>query len=150
MSVHLNCETAIPATNLFVPNELGQLSVIHNGREFFVVDSEKVRSEVSPVNLSKELRGISAESLKKVLAFGYLKVSKIGEDYAVRFNERLPGGGPFGAFLTYVGMNVVGGAMVVVGTLTAPVGGAVIVAAGVATVTAAPVVAGVMVATPTP
>ncbi|MCH9625676.1 MAG: hypothetical protein S4CHLAM123_08540 [Chlamydiales bacterium] len=54
------------------------------------------------------------------------------------------------AGVTYVGTNLLGGAMVVVGTVTAPVGGAPLAVAGVAVVTAAPATLLVTLPAPTP
>ena len=43
----------------------------------------------------------------------------------------------------YIGTTIVGGALVIVGTVTAPVGGGALIVAGVAAVTAAPYVGAV-------
>jgi len=51
--------------------------------------------------------------------------------------------GILGFFAGYIGTTVVGGAMIVVGAITAPVGGAALIAPGVAAVTAAPYVGAV-------
>ena len=113
----------------FVPHQLGKLGVMYKGREFFVIDSHGAEHPIARGDLCKELRGISPEHLEKMLVVGYISVRKIGEDYGLRFDGRLRGGGPILAGLIYVGMNVVGGALIVTGVGTA---------AGVAMVTAAP------------
>jgi hypothetical protein len=133
--------TAVSSKNLFVPEALGKLSVQYNGREFSIVNSKNIKSSVARMNLSKELRGISSENLEKILSAGYLAISKIGEDdYSIQFKGRILGGGPFLALVTYVGANIAGGAMIVAGIATAPLGGVgvALIAAGTATVTAAP------------
>jgi hypothetical protein len=98
---------------------------------------------VSNINLSKELRGISSEELKKALDVGYLAVSKVGEEYAIRFNVRLAGGGFGLGALVYGVTTVVGGAMFGLGVITLPLGGvgAGLMAGGTAVVGAAPWVA---------
>ena len=93
------------------------------------------------MNLSKELRGISLEELEKALSVGYLAVTKIGEEHAVRFNARLAGGGPILGFLAGAGTAVVGAALMGIGIVTTPIGiGAPIAAAGAVILAHAPVV----------
>lgn len=127
-----------------------QLRVVYDGRIFSVLDANQIPTPVLPMNLSEELRDISKENLEKFLKVGYLNLKQIGEHYALKFNGRVLGGGALGAALTYVGAMAVGGAMVAAGVVTAPVGGGVLIAAGSATITAAPFVAAVMLPTPTP
>ncbi len=54
------------------------------------------------------------------------------------------------AALVYVGTNIAGGVLVAVGTVTAPIGGAVLIGAGVAAITAAPYTLAVTLPIPTP
>ncbi len=147
MSVQMN---TVPATHVVSLGVGGQISLEHNGRDFFVVDSNHLKSSVSRFNLSKELRGISSDELQKALSVGYLAVSKAGEEYVVRFNARMAGGGPFLAAIAYVGSTVAGGALVVVGMATAPIGvGGPLMAAGATLIGAAPVIAAIAAASPT-
>ncbi len=143
MSCHLKTVATVPSTHLFVSQSAEQISVQHNGREFFIVDSNNIKASVSNINLSKELRGISSEELKKALDVGYLAVSKVGEEYAIRFNVRLAGGGFGLGALVYGVTTVVGGAMFGLGVITLPLGGvgAGLMAGGTAVVGAAPWVA---------
>lgn len=101
MSVHSNTITTVPHTSLFVPHALGRLSVDYDGCNFVVVNSAHLRSFVSEEDLSKELRGISIDTLKKVLDVGYLSVRKTGENYALQLNGRLRGGGPIAGAIGY-------------------------------------------------
>ncbi len=145
----------ISDSNLFVPARLGKLTVIHDGREFSVIDSKGLKSNIQRAFLDKELRGISNETLKKMLDAGYLNINKTGEDYAANFKGRLKGGGPFTGISAYVATNIVGGVMVLGGSVLVATGvgapaGAALVVSGFATVTAAPVVLAVTLLSPTP
>lgn len=140
MSMQLS-EITVPKSNLFVPHELGKLNVMYNGHEFAVIDEQKSRFPIQTGDLSKDLQGISSEHLQKAFRIGFLTVRKIGEDYAIRFNGRIAGGGPILAGLTLISIHVTGVALCLTG-----VG----VVAGAALIAAAPVVAGAAVFTPTP
>lgn len=142
--------TLLSGRSLFVPSDLGKLSVIHDGHEFSVIDSKGLVSAIQRADLSKELRGISNESLMKILESGQLSLKKFGEDYSLSYNGQLRGGGLFAAIAVYAATTIAGGAMIVVGTITAPIGGVVLIAAGTATVTAAPTTFLVTLPTPTP
>ncbi len=83
--------TRIPSKNLFVPHELGNLSVIHNGREFCVIDEEGESYKVAKHYLPKELREISPEHLKKCLKVAYLAISCVGEEFSIKLNARQDG-----------------------------------------------------------
>lgn len=147
MSVQLN---TVPATHFIASDAVGEIGLQHDGREFFVVDSKNLKSTVSTIYLSKELRGISSGELQKALSVGYLAVSKAGVEYAIRFNARMAGGGPFLAAFAYVGSTVGGGALVLVGMATTPFGiGAPMIAAGTTLIAAAPYIAVVAAGTPT-
>lgn len=129
----------------------GNISLEHENKGFFVVDSNQLKTPISPINLSKELRGISTDELRKALDVGYLSLRKIGDEYALRFNVRMKGGGLGFAIFTYVATTGAGVALTLIGAATAPIGvGAPIAAAGVALVTAAPYTFAVTLPTPTP
>lgn len=131
--------TTIPADKIHIPEELGELRVKYKGREFFVKPQNGVKTCVARADLSRELRGIPSETLHKMLEVGYLTVNKIGEDYAIRFHGRIAGGGLGFAIATYVSTTLVGGAMVVAGAVTAPLGvGVGLAAAGATVIAAAP------------
>ncbi len=92
MSAVSNQSTIIPGGNLFAPHTLGSIKLTHDGREFSVIDSEGLESAIQRANLSSELRGISRETLQKMLQVGYLSVRKYENDYSLRFDTRLLGG----------------------------------------------------------
>lgn len=126
---------SIPSTHFITSTGVEEIDLRYDGRDFFIVERNQLQSAVSNLNLSPELRGISAEELTKALSVGYLAVRKAGEEYAIRFNARLLGGGLFTAGLLAVGGTV----LVAVGTATAPSGvGVVISAFGVVMINAAP------------
>lgn len=105
-------EIAIPAKNLFVPGELGNVHVKYKDHDFFVIDEKNHEFAVERGDLSKELRGISQEQLSKCLRVDCLALSKIGEDYSIRLQHSLKGGGWLSGFFgktatytaSYVGM----------------------------------------------
>lgn len=82
-----------PSGNLFVPFKIGDVNVSHNDREFFVIDSKGTKSFIQRANLTNELRGISSETLHKMLEVGYLSLNKQGDTYSLRYDERMQGGG---------------------------------------------------------
>lgn len=136
----LNKVMQIPDSNLFASSSLGKLSIIHDCREFSVIDSKGLKTHIQRADLNKELQGISSETLEKMLDIGYLHLNKRGSDYTLAYKGRVLGGGLFSAITIYVGTNVVGGAMILVGGLLVPVGGLGVglMAAGTVVVTAAP------------
>lgn len=75
---------AISNGNLFVPNKLGELNVTYNGRDFSVIDSKGLHSEVKRADLSKDLRGVTSDCLQKMLEVGYLSINTVGEDYTLQ------------------------------------------------------------------
>lgn len=137
----------ISRSNLFVPSILGKLRVTYDDHDFRVIDAQDTEQKVQRAFLSTELRGIPSDHLAKFLEQGYLTVGKSGKDYSIVAKGRMLGGGPFFAALVYVGANVVGGTLAVVGTLTV---NPVLIAAGVATITAAPYTLIATLPTPTP
>lgn len=91
--------------NLFIPKQLGNISLHHDNNEFTI----KHNSKTTPIQrcfMDKELRGISKDQLVKILATGaYLSVNKMEENtYSLKLNARLNGGGAGGAVVGfYVG-----------------------------------------------
>lgn len=129
---------------------MGNISLEHEGKEFFIVDGNQLKTPISPINLSTELRGISTDELRKALDVGDLTLRKIGDEYALRFNVRMKGGGLGLAIFTYVATTGTGVALTLIGAATTPLGiGAPIAAAGVAMVAAAPYTFVVTLPTPT-
>src|ERR1700722_4625628 len=91
---HMSAVTRIPSKNLFVPNELGNLSVDYNGREFCILDERGDSFKVAKYYLSEELRQISPEQLGKCLEVAYLAINRVGNEFSIKLNGRQPGGGP--------------------------------------------------------
>ena len=147
----MSCVATISDSNVFAPSCLGKLTVTYDGHDFSVTSSKGLKS-LQRADLSKDLRGISTETLQKMMEVGYLSITKTGEDYAMNFKGRLLGGGLLGAIGVYVGTTVAGGAMIVAGTLLTPVGGVglTLIAAGTTTIAAAPTTFLVTLPTPTP
>jgi hypothetical protein len=85
---------AVPSNKLLVPQELGNLGVIYRGRKFFVVHSNGFESLIDRMDLPRELRAISNETLQKILTLRNLAVVKIGEGYGLGLNSKQPVGGP--------------------------------------------------------
>jgi len=147
--------TTIPEKSLFIPRGLEGLTVKYKNNNFCVIDSKGLKSHIQRADLDKELRGISNETLQKMLDVGYLNIRKIGKTYTINYNQRLNGGGPFGAIVAYVATNVAGGAMMIGGGLLTATGvgapaGVALLGAGTATIAAAPAVLIVALPAPTP
>ncbi|MDP3889287.1 MAG: hypothetical protein Q8Q25_01950 [bacterium] len=146
---------------VFIPGKLGKLALIHHGKRGFSVESASGSKQIQPCFVDKELRGIPSDRLAKLLAIGgYLSVNKMNnsEDYSVRLQGRVNGGGPLLASAFYWGTKALcygtffGGAAAVIpatGGLAAAIPsmalaglststGAGIVATGIATVGLAP------------
>lgn len=90
--------------------DIGPLKVHHEGDRFSVETPEGDIREVQPAFLSKELRGISTDKLAKMVTAGaHLGVKKSSDgNYSIDLNERLKGGGAFGAFVgCWIGKTVV-------------------------------------------
>jgi len=88
-------DTQVSAKNLFA-NTRGD--VVTHGREGFRVNGQRV----SDADLSKDLRGVSAGALKNLFAKNKaLRVSRIGNDYALSSQDRLRGGGPVAGAIAY-------------------------------------------------
>ncbi|MCX7342525.1 MAG: hypothetical protein NT128_00015, partial [Proteobacteria bacterium] len=90
----------IPAQNMFVPKSLGTIAIAYKGKEFYVIN-DKGEFLVQRYNLSKELREIDNEKLKKFISSGYLSLKKVGDEYAITHNFRLLGGGPVSGAVAY-------------------------------------------------
>jgi hypothetical protein len=133
--------------SLFVPSSLGAVGVSYNGKDFYV-DGKEGHKKVQRAFLSTDLRGIPSETLYNLLEQnGYLAIGKAGNEYTIQSKGRLPGGGLGLAFAAYIGTNIAGGALTIIGGLTV---NPALIAAGVATVTAAPFVFAATLPTPTP
>lgn len=73
--------------------------VTHDRRGFSVKDGDQI-SRVKNVDLSSDLKDISAGALNKLFAKNKaLRVSRVGNDYALSTQSRIKGGGAFGAWL---------------------------------------------------
>jgi hypothetical protein len=107
--------------------DLGNL-LVHHDESGFKVHHERGVSEVQPHNTSKELRGLSTDTIAKMLASGdsYLKVKQYSDgEYGVDIAGRLQGGGPllasFGCHIGVVGFNILGhGVLYIAAALTGP------------------------------
>ena len=155
MTVVLNQRTRISQDSLFVPQALGSLSVMHDGREFSVIHPDGSQSAIQRAYLTKELRGVSSVVVQKMSDVGYFSLSKGGSDYALRFDGRLRGGGPLGAVGVFFATWGSGLAISAVGTVLCATGvgaplGATLIVAGASTMgVAAPLAAAAAIA-PTP
>jgi len=120
---------------LLIPNRLGDVSVSHDDSGF-TVESSHGSYPIQRCFMDKELRGISKNNLAKLIATGaYLSVNKFdeGNEYSLKLNGRLNGGGLLGASIGfYAGkfiVNFIGhGAILVAGLMTGPAAPATIVA----------------------
>jgi hypothetical protein len=84
---------------LFIPQRLGNISLRHDDNGFSIENNSKL-FPVQPCFMDKELRGISADKLARLIATGaYLSVNNIGEsnEYSLKLSSRLNGGGIGGA-----------------------------------------------------
>ncbi len=119
--------TKISAKDVFIPNELGNLSVVFNGREFSIIDERNESCAVERFNLSKELRDITNDQLQRCLGAAYLTLNKFGDEYSLKLNGRLPGGGPLLGSIGYWVVKSVcyGTAAAAAGTAIVATGGAV-------------------------
>ncbi len=129
----------INSGNLFVPHSLGKVSVSYEDSNFFVTNEKGVCKKVERAFVSKELRGLSGETLEKRLEVAYLALNKVGESYGVTLNYRLLGGGPIlAAYGYWATKTICYGTLVGAGTAgVVATGGAVLGAGGAATAAAA-------------
>jgi hypothetical protein len=88
---------------LFIPQRLGNISLHHGDKSGFVVKhSDSSNKIIQPHLMDKELRNISNNKLNKLVTAGaYLSVNKMSnsEDYSLKLQGRLNGGGPVGALV---------------------------------------------------
>lgn len=145
----------ISESSLFVPQTLGSLRVTHDGHEFSVIHMDGSQCTIQRAYLSKELRGISSETVQKMADVGYFSLSRDESDYGLRFDGRLRGGGPLGAVGTFFVTWGAGAVMCAAGSVMVATGvgapaGVALVAAGASTMGVAAPLAAAAVVTPTP
>lgn len=152
MTTHVK---TISSNYLFIPGVNKNLKVTYENRDFYVIDAKGLKTPIQRAYLDKELRGVSEDTLQKMLDIGYLTLNKFGEDYSIKFSSRLRGGGPFGAvavfFTTYgTGLVMTGIGTVLVCTGVGAPAGAALIATGATTMTVAAPLAAAAVVAPTP
>lgn len=83
---------------LFIPRQLGSITVTHDDNGFEIKKGPK-SSSVKPWLMDQELRGITRDKLARLIAANaYLSVNKVSKnEYSLRLNGRLRGGGVLGA-----------------------------------------------------
>jgi len=104
----------------FIPEKHGNMFVVHDGSDFSLLTQDKCIS-IQRAFVDKPLRGMSTESLSKILAADtYLKVKELdNNEFGIEFKQRLNGGGLIGAWLgSTFGYSAVffGGQAVIYGT----------------------------------
>jgi len=86
----------------FIPNRLGNISVLHNDDGFHVLTSD---NEIYPVRnyfVDKRLRGLKKEKLKAFLQAGYIQVNQMSDgQYKLDAKVRGLGGGPICGMVAY-------------------------------------------------
>ena len=87
--------------SVFIPHHLGKIDVGYDGQDFYIIKGEESNYKVSMYDLSKDLRGISAEKLATYMAFSYLAIKTLGNDYGITLKHRGMGGGRVGAAMEY-------------------------------------------------
>jgi len=131
---HLNY--TLPTNTYYPLFGLRDIQVEHNGREFCIITTEGLECEVPRSNLSHELRGISTETLQKMLKVGYLTINKAGDNFTIQYKGRLLGGGPVTGVVVFLAGTSLGWIAIIGGSMTA---NPALIAAGVAIKTAAPI-----------
>ena len=94
---------------LFIPQQLGDISAIHDDHEF-KIEKNAQSFLVKRCYMDKELRGISQDKLSRLIKAGaYLAVTDIGKnEYSLKLNGRLNGGGVFGTIAgAWIGKSLV-------------------------------------------
>jgi len=104
----------------FIPEKHGNMVVAHDGSDFSLLTQDKC-IPIQRAFVDKSLRGMSTESLSKILAADtYLKVKELdNNEFGIELKQRLNGGGLFGAWLgSTLGYGAVffGGQAVIYGT----------------------------------
>lgn len=89
----------IKAASLMIPKRLGNVSVLHD-EEGFRVEQNGNLYDVNNGDVDKELRHVSPQKLKAMLAKSYIAVNKSDNgDFSLKSHARVRGGGLFGAAL---------------------------------------------------
>ena len=100
---------AIPQENLFVPAKLGKIHITYKDSEFYLTKDNSQKFQIQRWNLSKELRGIKEEELRRFLTAGYFSISQLDdESYTLAAKLRLRGGGPILGTIGYWTVKSVG------------------------------------------
>src|SRR3990172_4671085 len=137
----------IPTTSVFVPSSLGNISVKYENHDFCVIDSNGSKATIQRADLDKEIRGVSQETLQKMLEVGFLTLNKSQGDYILKYSVRGPGGFILSGVAVFFTTYGTGLAMCVAGTALAATGvggvaGAYLITAGATTMgVAAPLAA---------
>ncbi len=138
---------SISREHVFIPQQLGNLGLSYNGKNFLVTEENGNRREVQRAFISKELRGLSSEQVNRIGGVGYLSLKTLKEvqsgqkDYSIEFNPRIQGGGPILGFITAATMITAGAIMVCFPPTSA---------AGVGLLITGPKVGAALALTPTP
>lgn len=91
----------IPRDSVFIPHHLGKIDVGYDGQDFYIIKGEESNYKVSRYDLSKDLQGISAEKLATYMAFSYLAIKTMGNDYGITLMHRGMGGGGVGVAMEF-------------------------------------------------
>lgn len=115
--------------SVFVPHNLGRISLSHNKKGFKVLEENGSKHKVKNHNIDGILHKMDSGELTKFLAHGYLALNKndAGE-YSIKAKVRGNGGGPITANVLYWVTKTVG-----YGTVAAAAGSATMAAIPVAT-----------------
>lgn len=118
----------IEKDSLSMSQSLQDVSVFHEEDRTFTIEDNLGAHTLQSHQLSKELRNVPTEKLSKMLTAGaYLRVNRSldGSQYSVDLQQRVRGGGAFGAWLGatigYGGVTLVGhGAIHLIALCTGP------------------------------
>lgn len=117
---HLSkAEFEIPESSVFVPHNVGKVSVSHNENGFHVRQNNECH-KVKNYDVDPVLRNIPSEKLDAFLKHGYLHLKKMNNnDYSLEAKVRGNGGGPITGTILYWTTKITGYSVV---TATAAVG----------------------------
>lgn len=95
-----NTSFYLPEQSLSLPSSMGQISVGYTAWGLFVMHNGEKR-QVAPYDLSVALRNRTPGQLGHSFEHGYVRVARIGQDYALTYNPGLLGAGPVAGAIAY-------------------------------------------------
>ena len=88
-------------SSVFVPHDLGSVSLFHDAKGFHAVKNGSVY-DVQTCFTDKQVRNISSKQLRGFLKQGYIAINQMSDgEFSLQAHSRLVGGGPVTASILY-------------------------------------------------